>query len=131
MNKHIWARVQLMIIKGALTLINGSKAQAKGLEDEVLNNIQLITPAGFAHAPTNGSQAVMVFPAGDRSFGIAVVVGDTRYTLELAAGGVGLHDPSGSFVRLNNDGGITLKPSGGMVKVEGDLHATGEITQGG
>lgn len=131
MVRQIWGRLQLLVCKGALTLINGAKAQATGLEDEVLNNIELITPAGFAHRPTADSQAVMVFPNGDRSYGIAVIVGDSRYQLELAEGGVGLHDPSGSYIRLNNDGKIELKPSSGAVLLDGNLIATGTITQGG
>lgn len=131
MLKQIWNRLQLLASSGTITLINGNKAQVKVLDEEVLGNIKLVTPFGFGHKPKPGSQAYMVFPAGDRSFGIALIVGDSRYDLELAEGGVGLHDPSGSYVRLNNDGGIELKPSGGTVMIDGDLYVIGAINQGG
>ena len=148
MLKHIYNRLQLLASSGTLNLITGNKAQVQVLDEEVLNNIKRVTPFGFAHQPKSGSQVYMMFPGGDRSFGIALIVGDSRYQIELAEGEVALHDDKGNHVHLKQDGTIEIKASakvladapefettgnvtiGGNLLVNGDITATGTITGG-
>ncbi|WP_103974677.1 phage baseplate assembly protein domain-containing protein [Methylovulum psychrotolerans] len=136
MINQIWNRLQLIFATGNITLITGRKAQATVLDEEVLDNVKLVTPFGFSHAPKKGSQAYILFPSGDRTFGVAIVVGDNSYAMELAEGEVALNDDKGNFVQIKADGSVVLKSSVSVtidapsLAVNGNITATGTITGG-
>lgn len=101
---QVWARVQLMIAQGVGVLIGADKVQVTVLDGEPLNNIKRVEPYGFSYRPKRGCQAYLVFPSGDRSFGIALVIGDRQYQMDLQEGEVALHDDQGQCVHLTRDG---------------------------
>ncbi|SPB16533.1 baseplate assembly protein [Caballeronia novacaledonica] len=124
-------RVQNMIARGTVALANAStkmqSLQVNLLADETADNVEHFEPYGFTSRPHAGAEVVAVFPDGDRSHAIAVVVADRRYRLTgLADGDVAVHDDKGQSIVLGADG-ITIT---GNVKVIGTLFATEGVTSG-
>ena len=140
MIKHIWNRLQLLASSGTVARVSGAKAQVQVLDNEVLGNIKLVTPFGFSHGPKPGSQSHMVFPGGDRSFGIALIVGDTRYDMAMQPGEVAIHDDKGNYCHIKADGSMEVKSSVKVLattplfetsadcKIGGNLNVLGSVT---
>lgn len=131
---QIWNRLQLLFAHGVGTLIGHERIQARLLDGETLNNLARVEPYGFSYRPKPGCQAYMLFPSGDRSYGVAIVVGDKRYQLQLVEGEVALHDDQGQKVHLTrtgiviNGGGMPiLLTNTPLVRMESHLDVTGEI----
>lgn len=111
MMAQIFRRLQLLVAQGTAAMVGHDKLQAKVLDNEVLGNIKRVEPYGFSYRPKPGAQAYLVFPGGDRSLGIALIVGDRQYNLELLPGEVALHDDQGQKVHLAR-GGMVLDGAG-------------------
>ena len=111
--QQIWNRLQLLFAHGVATLIGPDKVQAKVLDSEVLGNLARVEPYGFSYRPKPGAQAYLLFPSGDRSYGVAIVCGDKRYQMDLKEGEVAIHDDE-----LNHS--ITLTRDG--IVIEGGEH---------
>ena len=131
--QQIWHRLQLLFAQGVATLVSADKLQARVLDDEVLDNLVRVVPYGFRHRPKPGAQAYLLFPAGDRSYGVAIVVGDKRYQVDLEEGEVAIHDDIGHVIKLGRkgisiDGGghdITINNAPTVVVQGGDVIADG------
>ena len=131
--QQIWARLQLLFAHGVATLIGPDRVQAKVLDGEVLDNLARVEPYGFSYRPQPGAQVYLAFPGGDRSYGVALVVGDKRYQLQLQAGEVALHDDIGHIIKLGRngiaiDGGghnLTINNAPQVVVSGGDVIADG------
>lgn len=140
--QQIWGRLQMLAGQGAVTRVTADKVQVKVLDEEVLDNIKRPQPYGFSHCPPGG-EAYLVFPSGDRSFGIALIVGDKRYTMDLASGEVAIHDDEGNHVHIQRGGVIEVKAATkviadcplfettGDVKIGGNLVVVGNAQAGG
>lgn len=75
------------------------------LADEVADNVEHFEPYGFTSHPHGGAEALVLFPSGDKSHGIAVVVANRRYRLQgLATGDVALYDDRNQSVILTANG---------------------------
>lgn len=110
---QIWRRLQLLAAQGVATVVGAQVVQVKVLDGEVLK-AQRVEPYGLSYRPLPGAQAYLVFPAGDRAMGMALVVGDKRYQVDLAEGEVALHDQAGNFVKMGAGGVVTIKAAGGV-----------------
>ncbi len=108
--QQVWRRLQLLAAQGAASLVGAEVVQVKVLDGEVIK-AQRVEPYGLSYRPKPGAQAYVVFPGGDRALGLALVVGDKRYQMDLAEGEVALHDDEGNFVRLGRGGVVTVKAS--------------------
>lgn len=143
MINQIWRRLQLLVAQGVGLRIGAAKVQARVLDDEVLDNIDRVEPYGLSYRPKPGAEVYLVFPAGDRSHGIALVIGDRRYQMDLAEGEVALHDDAGNYVHIQRGGVIECKAStkviattplfetSGDAKVGGNLLVMGRTTSAG
>lgn len=94
-----------MAARGVVILANSASKmqtlQLQLLHDELKQNIEHFEPYGFTSNPKAGAEAVTLFFSGDRSHGVAIVVADRRYRLNiLAPGEVALHDDQGQKVHL-------------------------------
>jgi len=116
MSAQIWRRMQLLFAHGVGLLIGNEKIQARVLSDETLGNLARVEPYGFSYRPKPGCQPYLVFPGGDRSYGLALVIGDKRYQMELEEGEVALHDDQGQSVRLGRSG-IVIDGAGKPVTI--------------
>lgn len=115
MIRQVWRRVQLLAGQGVCTLIGADKVQVRVLDDEALNNIERVEPYGLSYRPKKDSRAYLFFPAGDRSYGVALVIGDKRYQMDLQEGEVALHDDEGNHVHLKRGGVIEAKASSKVI----------------
>lgn len=106
---QVWNRLQLLFAQGKGTLIGADKVQVQVLDSETLNNINRVEPYGFSYRPKPGCQTYLLFPAGDRSYGVAIVIGDKRYQMNLVEGEVALHDDEGNYVHIKRGGIIEAK----------------------
>ena len=97
---------------------------------ELRDKIPLLQQYGFVSRPVPGCDALVIFLGGDRSRPVAISTGDQRnYPSDLLPGEVCLvHPPTGSRIRLQADGSISLSPASGRVTLTGDLHVSGTVT---
>ncbi|MCQ8116095.1 phage baseplate assembly protein domain-containing protein [Methylomonas rosea] len=131
--QQIWARLQLLFAHGVATLVGADRVQARVLDNEVLNNLARVEPYGFSYRPQPGAQVYLAFPGGDRSYGVALVIGDKRYQIELQAGEVALHDDIGHVIKLGRDGiavdggghDLTITNAPTVIVNDGDVHVSG------
>ena len=113
---QIWTRLQLLFAQGVGTMIGADKVQVRVLDGEVLNNINRVEPYGYSYRPKPGCQNYMLFPAGDRSYGVAIIIGDKQYQMDLVEGEVAIHDDQGQSVHLTR-GGIVVNGAGKPVTI--------------
>lgn len=95
---------------------------------EQQQKIEHVHPYGFTAVPKKptgsgmmrrAAEAFMSFLGGNRSHGIAVVVGDRRYRLyKLEEGEVALHDDQGQQVHLKRDGVWASVPNSKQIKMQ-------------
>lgn len=108
--------VRNLIARGEVSATSVAKMQglqATLFAGEIKDGIEHFEPAGFTSHPLPGSEPVVLFPGGDRSHGIAVVVADRRTRpTDLPAGGACVYCPADGIARIN------LLP-GGKVEIIG------------
>jgi len=73
------------------------------LAGETVDGIERFQEYGFSSFPFSGAEALVVFPGGDRSHGIAVAVDDRRFRVQVAEGEVIIYDDLGQKVHLMRD----------------------------
>ncbi|HBP8874070.1 TPA: phage baseplate assembly protein [Escherichia coli] len=128
-----------IIARAVLTSLDtAKKCQAAGLKliaGEQKENLEYLEPYGLTSAAKNGAEAVVLFPGGDRSHGVVIMVADRRYRLKgLKAGEVALYDDQGQSVTLTR-AGIVVNGAGKAItltnapkaRFEMDIEATGQI----
>jgi len=131
MMAQVWARLQLLFAHGRGLLIGPDKVQAQVLDDETLDNIARVEPYGFSYRPHPGCETYLLFPAGDRSYGVALIIGDRRYQMDLVEGEVALHDDEGNHVHLKRGGIIEVKASTKVLADTPLFEVTGNAKIGG
>jgi phage baseplate assembly protein V len=133
MADHVWRRLQLLFAHGVATLLGHQKVQARVLSDEVLPNIDRVEPYGFSYRPKPGAQAYLLFPAGDRSYGVAILIGDKQYNMQLEEGEVALHDDDDNYVHIKRGGEIEVNAKNKItlkapeIVLDGDVLATQSV----
>ena len=143
MIRQVWSRLQLVVCQGVATLVGAKLIQAKVLDDDIPAKVKRIEPYGFSYLPHGGSQSYLVFPGGDRSFGIALIIGDEQYQMTLAAGEVAIHDDLENWVHIKRGGVIEVKASAKVIadtplfettqdaKIGGNLTVVGQTSASG
>lgn len=134
MSLHTWiSRCTLALTNAAGRL---QTLQVRMLAGEVKDAVEHMEPYGFTSHPHPGAEGVVVFPGGDRSHGVVVVIADRRYRLQgLKPGEVALFDDQGQSVHLTR-AGIVIKGAGKPVtvtdaeklRVECPIECTHDIT---
>jgi phage baseplate assembly protein V len=89
-----------MIARGVVAMVNaGSKMQGLQLRltaGEIKGGVEHFEPYGYTSHPLPGAEALVVFVGGDRSHGVAIVVGDRKFRLQgLKPGEVALYSDEG------------------------------------
>ncbi len=151
MIRQMWSRLQLIVAQGVGVMTTRDKVQVTVLDgDDVPPNVRRVEPYGTSYRPPRkGFQAYMVFPAGDRSHGLCLLIGDKRYQMDLQPGEVALHDDEGNHVHIKRGGVIEVKAAtkviaqtplfetsgdakiGGKLTVLGGADVTGTMTNNG
>lgn len=124
-------RIQMMIATGLLKVIDDSKPLQQlivslraGEKSSELENAQ--TYGMTAHAPP-GSEPIVLYPNGDRDYGVVIAVADRKFRLKgLAQGEVALYDDLGQKVHLTR-AGIFIKSDNAVVTDTPDAFFTGNV----
>lgn len=131
MIEQVWNRLQLLVAQGVGTLIGADKVQVAVLDGEPLNNIKRVEPYGFSYRPKPGSQTYLLFPSGDRSYGVALVIGDKRYQMTLVEGEVAIHDDEENWVHIKRGGIIEAKAATKVIAETPLFETSGDAKIGG
>ncbi|PHZ02600.1 phage baseplate assembly protein V [Citrobacter freundii] len=128
-----------IVTRAVITALDtAKKCQSVGLKliaGDTKENVEHLEPYGFTSAAKDGAEAVVLFPGGDRSHGIAVMVSDRRYRLKgLARGEVAVYDDQGQSVTLTR-AGIVVNGGGKPIvfknapkaRFEMSIESTGDI----
>lgn len=84
--------------------------QIRMLAGEVKDDVEHLEPYGFTSCPHDGAEGVAVFPGGDRSHGVVVVIADRRFRLQgLEAGEVALFTDEGDKIHFERGRKITVE----------------------
>lgn len=147
--KYLASRQRNMILRGRVTLVDDTR-QLQALQvsllgdgDDTPDDIERFQQYGVTSKPFTNSEAVVLFPGGDRSHGLCVAVGDRRYRLTgLADGEVALYDDQNQVVHIKRDGVYIVSAQQvvidtpqafftGDVAVDGEMYVQGDITSDG
>ena len=126
--RRLWHRVQALVGRIRMLLVDDSGpvqlVQGRVIGDEVKDQIPRLAEYGFVSSPPEGSDAIVLFMAGERSMGVVIATNNQTFRMRnLASGDVAIHDNRGRFVLLSADG-ITVQGNADPVLVE----TTGTIT---
>lgn len=128
---QVWNRLQLLFAQGVGVLIGTHKVQVTVLDGETLDNVARVEPYGLSYRPKPGSQAYLLFPAGDRSYGVAIVIGDKRYQMNLVDGEVAIHDDEENWVHIKRGGIIEAKAATKVIAATPLFETTQDAKIGG
>ena len=127
---RLWRRTLLMIGVARVTIIDDSKAaqilQLRLGADETKDDTPRLAEYGFTSNPPEGSDAVVLFIAGERTNGVVIATNNQTVRMRnLATGEVAIHDDKGRYVLLRADG-IFVQGNNDPVTVEttSDINAT-------
>jgi phage baseplate assembly protein V len=110
-------RVVNTVARGVVSLVDDSKrmqlVQLGVLAGETVDGAEHFQPYGFFAIPLPGAEHVTLFPNGDRSHPITVVIADRRHRpLDGEPGEAGLATDEGDEIRLARGNVIVLDTSG-------------------
>ena len=115
-------RLQLLMGRAALKLLLKSGAVQVELAGGELRDAERLQAFGLATRPPVDSKALVLFPAGDRARGVAVVIGDNGdKASSLEDGEVRIYNDHGADLLLKADGTVVINAS--KVEVSGTLKA--------
>ena len=101
----------------------GKKAQVTGLDDEILDEIEIIQQVGFSSWLPNGSRVILLPLNGKSSR--SVIIGSTESPIFIQAeeGQTIIYDQFGHQILLHENGVKIV----GNVEIEGSLNVTDDI----
>lgn len=137
--RPLYRRLLLLLSRGVVRLVDDGKGlqavQVDLLKSETRDRLERFQEYGLSSVPHAGAEAVAAFVGGNRDHGVVLAVADRRYRVRgLTTGQVALYDSSGTCLLLDADGNAQLTAAGKvtvkapLVRIEGDLEVTGEIT---
>lgn len=109
MMKKLRNRIAMLIATGSVKAVqDASDIQLLNVDllaGEEREELEHMLPYGFAHNPHPDSEAVVVFPDGDRTYGLVIAVANRQYRLRgLVTGEVALYDDQKQIVKMGRDG---------------------------
>lgn len=118
------------VVTGLNTASKCQMLQVELLANEQKENVEHLEPYGFTSAPITGAEGVAVFPDGDRSHGVILMVADRRYRIKgLKAGEVAIYTDEGDSIVLKRGRTIEATTLNWIVNSETcALNATKKIT---
>lgn len=127
MSRRIMLMAARIVLTGATDKSPVQVVQFTGLADEVKQNVEHLQSYGFSSVAPAGARGLAIFPGGDRSHGVVVVL-DARaqQPMTLKTGESAVWDLLGKFIHLQDDGTILIKAD--KVRFEVPIvEGTGEI----
>lgn len=112
--RELKSAIRNLLSRGVIRLVNSAAkcqlVQIEMLGGELKDNVEHLEPYGYTACPHKGAEHVAVFPDGDKSHGIVLVVADRRYRLRgLSHGEVALYTDEGDRIVLRRGRRIEIK----------------------
>lgn len=109
-------RIENMVARGVVRLINDSakmqELQVSILQGESRDYVERFQNYGFTSHPPKGSEALLVFPGGNRAHPVAIAVDDrASRKKEMAEGEAALYTKFGDYIHIKADGTIEVVAS--------------------
>ncbi|WP_234099664.1 phage baseplate assembly protein V [Enterobacter roggenkampii] len=106
--------LQNLLARAVVTGLNTAKKcqmlQVELMPGEPKENVEHLEPYGFTSAPLTGAEGFALFPDGDRSHGVILMVADRRYRIKgLAAGEVAIYTDEGDTLTFKRGNIVELK----------------------
>lgn len=126
MGRRILLMAARIVLTGATDKAPVQVVQFKGLADEVKQNVEYLQAFGFSSVPPAGARGLAIFPGGDRSHGVVVVLDARDQQPHALQGGESmLWSLFGSFVHLREDGILHIKAPTGVLIEAPDVELRG------
>lgn len=104
-NRAITNMLARAVVTGLNTASKCQSLQVELLAGEIKADVEHLEPYGFTSAPNTGAEGFALFPDGDRSHGVVLMVSDRRYRIKgLRAGEVAIYDDQGLSFSLTREG---------------------------
>ncbi|HII1671931.1 TPA: phage baseplate assembly protein V [Salmonella enterica] len=108
-----------IVVTGLNTASKCQMLQVSILADEQKENVEHLEPYGFTSAPLTGAEGFALFPDGDRSHGVILMVSDRRYRIKgLQGGEVCLFTDEGDTLTFKRGNTVELKTKQFLVDAE-------------
>lgn len=112
--RELKSAIRNLLSRGVIRLVNSAAkcqlVQIEMLGGELKDDVEHLEPYGYTSCPHDGAEHVAVFPDGDKSHGVVLVVADRRYRLKgLKAGEVALYTDEGDRIVLRRGRRIEVK----------------------
>jgi len=107
-------RISLMVGRAVISAAIDDSTQFQtiqldALATETLSGLERFQNYGFTSVPFIGSEAVVVFPQGNRDHGLVIAIDDRKYRLKgLAEGEVALYTDEGDNIIIKRGGVIEI-----------------------
>jgi phage gp45-like len=108
--RPIYTRFSQIIARGCVTTMDKETLQIEFQKEDVQEGIERIEPFGFYSNPGEDSEALILFPDGYRSSGVAIAL--TQKTLKkptLPSGAASMVAADGTAVTVEDGGKISIK----------------------
>lgn len=137
--RELKSAIRNLLSRGVIRLVNSAAkcqlVQIEMLGGELKDDVEHLEPYGYTSCPHDGAEHVAVFPDGDKSHGVVLVVADRRYRLKgLKKGEVALYTDEGDRIVLRRGRRVEIKTMTLAVEAEEEavfytkrLKCTGEI----
>lgn len=126
--------LQNLLARAVVTGLNTAKKcqmlQVELMPGEPKENVEHLEPYGFTSAPLTGAEGFALFPDGDRSHGVILMVADRRYRIKgLTAGEVAIYTDEGDSITLKRGNKIEIQTKNLEANMETcTLNASEKIT---
>lgn len=136
MQQQILGMIERAVVSNITPSTKCQSVDVTLIAGEQKGGIEHIEPYGLTARAHAGAEAIVLFPDGDRSHAVTMMVADRRYRLQgLQGGEVALYDDQGQSVMLTREG-IVVDGAGKPLtfrnapkaRFEMDIEATGQIT---
>ena len=108
-----------IVVAGLNSATKCQTLQVNILANEQKENVEHMEPYGFTSAPLTGAEGVALFPDGDRSHGVIMVVSDRRYRIKgLVGGEVAIYTDEGDSITLKRGNTINVQTKNYFVNTE-------------
>ncbi|HCD7552972.1 TPA: phage baseplate assembly protein [Citrobacter farmeri] len=98
------------VVTGLNTATKCQSLQVELMPGEPKENVEHLEPYGFTSAPLSGAEGFAMFPDGDRSHGVILMVSDRRYRIkDLKGGEVCLYTDEGDTLTFKRGNIVELK----------------------
>lgn len=131
--KALGRSVTNMITRAVVTGVNAAKKcqalQVELMADEPKDDVEHLEPYGFTSSPHLDAEAIALFPDGDRSHGIIIMVSDRRYRVTgLKNGEVCLYTDEGDMIKMKRGRTIEITTENYVVNTKTYVVNTTDFT---